>query len=152
MTFTFTPALHIVYHLSHHGRIAEGRKTEGRRKDRRKRQIEGEEKIIKKERNRRVKNSFTRTYCLSGLPGWLSGKESTFQCRRCGFHPWFRKILWKRKWQPTPVFLLGESHGQRSLVGYSPQDGERVGCDLATKQQQLVTLVNWTSEVISSAD
>ena len=44
--FTFTPALHIVYHLSHHGRIAEGRKTEGRRKDRRKRQIEGEEKIM----------------------------------------------------------------------------------------------------------
>ena len=31
-----------------------------------------------------------------------------------------QKILWKRKWQPTPVFLLGESHGQRSLVGYSP--------------------------------
>ena len=103
------------------------RKNSRGEKDRRKRQIEGEEKIIKKERNRRVKNSFTRTYCLSGLPGWLSGKESTFQCRRCGFHPWFRKILWKRKWQPTPVFLLGESHGQRSLAGYRSMGSPRAG-------------------------
>ena len=36
-------------------------------------------------------------------------------------NPWVGKILWRRKWQPTPVFLPGESHGQRSLVGYSPQ-------------------------------
>ena len=33
---------------------------------------------------------------------------------------WVGKILWRRKWQPTPVFLPGESHGQRNLVGYSP--------------------------------
>ena len=39
---------------------------------------------------------------------------------RPGFDPWFRKIPWRWKWQPTPVFLPGESHGQRSLVGYSP--------------------------------
>ena len=32
------------------------------------------------------------------------------------------KIPWRRRWQPTPVFLLGKSHGQRNLVGYSPQD------------------------------
>ena len=36
------------------------------------------------------------------------------------FDPWVGKILWRRKWQPTPVFLPGKSHGQRSLVGYSP--------------------------------
>ena len=51
------------------------------------------------------------------------GKESAFQCgrlKRCGFDPWVRKILWRRAWQPTLVFLPGESHGQRSLVGYSP--------------------------------
>ena len=36
------------------------------------------------------------------------------------FHPWLRKIPWRRKWQPTPVFLPGKSHGHRSLVGYSP--------------------------------
>ena len=39
---------------------------------------------------------------------------------RYGFNPWVRKIPWNRKWQPTPVFLPGESHGQRSLVSYSP--------------------------------
>ena len=42
------------------------------------------------------------------------------QCSRPGFDPWVRKIPWRRKWQPTPVFLPGESHGRRSLVGYSP--------------------------------
>ena len=42
------------------------------------------------------------------------------QCRRSGFDPWVRKIPWRREWQPTPVFLPGESHGQRSLEGYSP--------------------------------
>ena len=36
------------------------------------------------------------------------------------FHPWVRKIPWRRKWQPTPVFLPGKSHGQRSLAGHSP--------------------------------
>ena len=40
--------------------------------------------------------------------------------RRCRFIPWVRKIPWRRKWQPTPVFLPGESHGQRRLGGYSP--------------------------------
>ena len=40
-------------------------------------------------------------------------------CKRCGFSPWDRKTPWRRKWQPAPVFLPGESHGQRSLVGYS---------------------------------
>ena len=43
-------------------------------------------------------------------------------------HPWVRKIPWRRDWQPTPVFLPRESHGQRSLVGYSPW-GCRVGYD-----------------------
>ena len=38
----------------------------------------------------------------------------------CGFDPWVGKIPWRRKWQPTPVFLPEESHGQKSLVVYSP--------------------------------
>ena len=38
--------------------------------------------------------------------------------RRCGFDSWVRKILWRRKWQPTPIFLPGKSHGQRGLAGY----------------------------------
>ena len=58
--------------------------------------------------------------------GW-SSKEYTCQCRgrkRWGFDPWVGKIPWRRKWQPAPVFLLGKSHGQGNLVGYSPQDGK----------------------------
>ena len=42
------------------------------------------------------------------------------QCQRPGFDLWVGKIPWRRKWQPTPVLLLGKSHGQRSLVGYGP--------------------------------
>ena len=42
---------------------------------------------------------------------------------------------WRRKWQPTPVFLTGKSHEQRSLLGYSPWDCKRVRHDLVTKQQ-----------------
>ena len=57
------------------------------------------------------------------FPDGASGKEPSCQCRRhkrCGFDPWVRKIPWNRKWEPTPVFLPGESHGQRSLANYSP--------------------------------
>ena len=57
------------------------------------------------------------------FPGGASGKESTCQGRRHkrhGFNPWVGKIPWRRAWQPTPVFLPRESHGQRTLMGYSP--------------------------------
>ena len=47
------------------------------------------------------------------------GKSICLQCGRPGFNPWLRKIPWRRKWQPTPVFLPGKFHGQRSLAGYS---------------------------------
>ena len=68
-----------------------------------------------------------------GLPRWLSGKESTCQCRRCRFDLWVGTIPWRRAWQPTPVFLPGESHGQRSLAGYSPWGHTESRHDLATK-------------------
>ena len=55
-----------------------------------------------------------------GLSRWLSDKESGCQCRRLGFNPWVRKIPWRRAREPTPAFLPGEPHGQRSLAGYSP--------------------------------
>ena len=61
---------------------------------------------------------------LTGFPGGCSDKELTCQSRRhkrCGFDPWDGKIPWRRKWQSTPVFLPGESHGQKSLVGYGPK-------------------------------
>ena len=57
-----------------------------------------------------------------GLPRWLRSNESACQCRRYRRHrfdPWVGKIPWRRKWQPTPVFLPGKLHGQRSLTGYS---------------------------------
>ena len=55
----------------------------------------------------------------TGFPGSSAGKESACQCRRHGFIPWVGKIPWRRKWQPTPVFLPGKSHRQRNLAGYS---------------------------------
>ena len=51
-----------------------------------------------------------------GFPCGSDGKEPVCQYRRCGFDPWIRKIPWRRKWQPTPVFLPGESHGQKSMA------------------------------------
>ena len=59
--------------------------------------------------------------------------ESTCQSRRHRFDYWVRKIPWRRKWQPTPIFLPGKSCGWRSLTGSSPQGLKRVICDLATK-------------------
>jgi len=56
------------------------------------------------------------------------------KCERRRFDPLVRKIPWRRKWQPIPVFLPGESNGQRSLVGYSPWNGRRVRHDLVTEQ------------------
>ena len=66
-----------------------------------------------------------------------SGKESTCQYRRFRFDPWTGKIPWRRKWQPTPVFLPGKSHEQRSMVGYSPWGRKRVRYNLLTEQQQM---------------
>ena len=79
-----------------------------------------------------MKFSFFKTFSLfekaskyslpqrSGFPGGTVGKEYAFnprdclQCRRSGFDLWVGKNPWRRKWLPTPVFLPGESHGQRS--------------------------------------
>ena len=73
-----------------------------------------------------------------GFPDGASGKEPAYQCRRHGFDPWVRKIPWRRKWQPTPVFLPGEFHGQRGLEGYSPWGHKRVGHNIVTEQQQQI--------------
>ena len=69
----------------------------------------------------------------AGLARWLSGKEIICQCRGYRFDPLVRKIPWRRKRQPTPVFSPGKSYGQRSLVGWGQ---ERVGHDWVTKQQE----------------
>ena len=60
---------------------------------------------------------------ITGFPSGACGKEPAYRCsrhKRCGFDPWVRKIPWRRAWQPTPVFLPGESHEQRSPMGYIP--------------------------------
>ena len=54
------------------------------------------------------------------------------RCRRRGFHPWVGKIPWRRKWQPTPVFLPGESLGQSGLMGCSPKGHTELGMTEAT--------------------
>ena len=58
------------------------------------------------------------TYYTRGSPGGSDSKASACNAGH-GFDPWVRNIPWRRKWQPTPVFLLGKFHGWRSLVGYS---------------------------------
>ena len=74
------------------------------------------------------------SFSLGYLGGWLSCKEPACQSRIPGFDPWVGRIPWRRKWQPTPVFLPGKSHGWRSLVGYGPWGHKGVRHDLATKR------------------
>ena len=86
---------------------------------------------------------FCREWASQGARWW---KESAFRCRRhrrCYFKPWAGKIPWRRKQQPTPVFLPGESHGQKSLVGYSPC-GRKVRYDWAcTHCIECSSIMSW---------
>ena len=65
------------------------------------------------------------SFMTNGFPWWLRWVRICLQCRRPGYFPWLEKIPWRRRWQPTPVFLPGKAHGKRSLAGYSPW-GHRV--------------------------
>ena len=67
----------------------------------------------------RICQHFLR-YLLSIIPGIYYGRKEGNKCKKCGSDPWVRKTPWRRKWQPALIFLLGKSHVQRSLVGYSP--------------------------------
>ena len=86
---------------------------------------------IKLKKNKNVYITLASNYLLNshnplthwGFPGGASDKEPVCQGRRykrCRFDPWVGKIPWRSAWQPTPIFFSGESHGQRSLVAYSP--------------------------------
>ena len=66
-----------------------------------------------------LKIDFSQQFQVHKLSWWLRQKSVCPQCRRPRFNR-VRKVSWRRKWQPTPVFLPGKSHGWRSLVGYSP--------------------------------
>ena len=81
-----------------------------------------------------------------------SGKEPACHCRRHkrhGFNPWVGETPWRKAWHPTPVFLPGESHGQRSLVGYSPGDCKELGTTEATKHTHTMTVVYFITHVFS---
>ena len=70
----------------------------------------------------RVSDVYT---CVKGIVAFPDGSVMKNppvwqELHEMGFDPWVGKILWRRSWQPTPVFLPGESHGQRSLAGYNP--------------------------------
>ena len=71
-----------------------------------------------------------------GLPRWLSGKNIHLPVQEMWVCSLGQEDPWRRKWQPSPVFSSGKTHGQRSLVGYDPWDRKRVGYDRGTKEQQ----------------
>ena len=83
-----------------------------------------------------------QTSLIPGLPRWRQ--------KRHRFDPWVGKIFWRRAWQPTPVFLPGESHGQRSLVDYSPQGRREQDTTepLSTHTQSLLKATPFTSQGI----
>ena len=72
-----------------------------------------------------------------GFPGGSASKESTYNAGDTSLIPGSGRSPGEGKWQPTPVFLPGESHGQKHLVGYSVWDCKRVGQDLVAKQKLL---------------
>ena len=85
--------------------------------------------------------------------GWDGGASEVTQwyricllskrCRRCGFNHWGGKIPWRRKWQHTPVYLPGKSHGQKSLAVYSPWSRKRDTMDNACMSDLLRGRQNW---------
>ena len=80
-----------------------------------------------------VAQSRTRLKRLSSSSSnmwWLRWYSICLPRGRPGFNPWVGKISWRRKWQPTPVFLPREFHGERSLVGYSPWGFKEVDTEL----------------------
>ena len=72
-----------------------------------------------------------------GSPSGIAVKNlpSVQETQETWFDPWVWKIPWRRKWQPTPIFLPGKSHGQRNPVVSSPWGHKRVRHELATEQQ-----------------
>ena len=97
-------------------------------------------------------NIYFLIYNLVGFPGGASGNEPC-QCRRhkrCGFDPWVGKIPWSRAWQSTPVYLPGESHGQKDLMGL-----QSMGCTIyrtiLLSVSQVVLVVKNTSARVGNA-
>ena len=82
------------------------------------------------------------SYMVVRAPRQSSGTESACEFGRRGLDPWVKKIPWRRKWQPIPVFLPEKFYGQRSLAGYSPWDHKESGYNRAhTSIQLLISIV-----------
>ena len=93
---------------------------------------------------------FKSDYGYLGLPWgllwWLSGKEPTYQCKRLksrGFNPWLRKILWRRAWQPTPVFLAGESTWTEEPARLQSMGSQTVGHNWVAKHTHNICIFVW---------
>ena len=93
--------------------------------------------------------------CLGGsqtqprLSWWLSGKESTCQCRRGRFNPWIRKSPWRRKWPPTPVFFLGNPMDRetwRSTVHGVAKNQTLFNDETAIMTDPAQPLIRWGSQ------
>ena len=80
---------------------------------------------------------FVHATGTTGFPGGSVVKKLP-AVQETGFDPWVGSIPWRMKWQPTLVFLPGESHGQLSLEGYSPWGHKTAGQDLTTEKKQLI--------------
>ena len=88
------------------------------------------------------------------LNKWKDSSHSwnrTLEMEGCGFHLWVSKIPWRTTQQPTPVFLPGKSHGQRSPVDYSARGHKQVGYNLETKQQPLKLIYKFNVTPIKSS-
>ena len=77
--------------------------------------------------------NMTEQLIIMGFPGGSGGKKICLQCRRLGFDPWFGMIPWRRTWQPTPVFLPGESPWTEEPGGRQSMRSQGIGQDWATK-------------------
>ena len=97
----------------------------------------------------------SHSWCYSlQLPWWRRRERVCLQCRGPRFNPWVRKIPWRREWQLTSVFLPGEFHGQKSLLGYSPgvtksHTTEQLTLSL-TSNIQTITNTDWNRNTVSS--
>ena len=99
-------------------------------------------------RNENLLREYKFKNCGNRLPWWLRWLRVCLQCRRPRFNTWVRKIPWRREWPPTPVFLPGVFHGQRSLVGCGPWRWEELN---TTKQLTLNSMVH-TFQIICVAE
>ena len=87
---------------------------------------------VSRDPDQKVNGLMIKTKAFQDFPGGSDSKEYTYSEGDPGSIPGSRRLPWRREWQPAPVFLPGESHGQRNLVGYCP-----TGCKESNTTEQL---------------